>query len=99
LVLKRKVKALTNSNSNLGPAPGVFVFARAHIGSNALLFVAQGEVQWVNAMGLGGQRIFIVPSLDLVAVITAGLYWNPIQAWLPVLNFNRHVLGAVASGA
>jgi CubicO group peptidase (beta-lactamase class C family) len=37
------------------------------------------EVPWISAMGLGGQRIFIVPSLDLVVASTSGLYASPRQ--------------------
>jgi CubicO group peptidase (beta-lactamase class C family) len=37
------------------------------------------EVPWISAMGLGGQRIFIVPSLDLVVTTTSGLYTNARQ--------------------
>jgi CubicO group peptidase (beta-lactamase class C family) len=37
------------------------------------------EVPWISAMGLGGQRIFIVPSLDLVVTTTSGLYTNGRQ--------------------
>jgi CubicO group peptidase (beta-lactamase class C family) len=35
------------------------------------------EVKWTAAMGLGGQRIFIIPELDLVVMCTGGLYGRP----------------------
>jgi CubicO group peptidase (beta-lactamase class C family) len=38
--------------------------------------VAGRTVDWVAAVGQGGQRIFIAPTLDLVAVVTAGHYYD-----------------------
>jgi CubicO group peptidase (beta-lactamase class C family) len=37
------------------------------------------EVTWIAAVGLGGQRIFIIPDLDLVVMTTSGLYTSPRQ--------------------
>ena len=48
------------------------------------------EVKWIAAMGLGGQRIFIVPELDLVVMTTSGLYSRPTRAtarWISLTNF------------
>ena len=61
------------------------------------LLVEGREVPWICAMGHGGQRIFAVPALDLVAVVTAGLYADPSLGRLPLLIFNRYVLGAIVS--
>ena len=37
------------------------------------------DVKWIAAQGLGGQRIFIVPELDLVMMTTSGLYGSGRQ--------------------
>jgi CubicO group peptidase (beta-lactamase class C family) len=56
--------------------------------------VAHREVDWIAAVGLGGQRIFVVPSLDLVAVVNAGLYNSARQAWVPPAILDRYILPA-----
>ena len=57
-------------------------------------FVHGREIDWSAAVGLGGQRIFIVPALDLVTVVNAGLYHSPMQASVPLMLLNRYVLPA-----
>jgi CubicO group peptidase (beta-lactamase class C family) len=52
------------------------------------------EVPWISAMGLGGQRIFIVPSLDLVVTTTSGLYTSARQG-IAALKMLGVVIAAV----
>ena len=53
------------------------------------------EIDWSLGSGYGGQRLFIVPALDLVVLVHAGLYRSPIQAAVPLMVLNRYVLPAV----
>jgi CubicO group peptidase (beta-lactamase class C family) len=57
-------------------------------------FVRGREIDWSAAVGFGGQRIFVVPALDLVAVVNAGLYRSPLQGPVPLAVLNRYVLAA-----
>jgi hypothetical protein len=40
--------------------------------------------------------VFIVPELDLVVVMNAGLYKSPAQSLVPIRALNQYVLKAVS---
>jgi CubicO group peptidase (beta-lactamase class C family) len=61
----------------IGYFGGLFFYGRSWWLGRTLS--GEREVPWISAMGLGGQRIFIVPSLDLVVTSTAGLYSDARQ--------------------
>ncbi|MEZ5668746.1 MAG: serine hydrolase [Alphaproteobacteria bacterium] len=45
--------------------------------------VGRRELRWAAGIGWGGQRLFVVPELDLVVLALAGLYGNPALQPLP----------------
>jgi CubicO group peptidase (beta-lactamase class C family) len=54
------------------------------------------EIAWAAGIGLGGQRLFVIPTLSIVVVVTAGHYADAMQSWVPLVILNRYVLGALA---
>jgi CubicO group peptidase (beta-lactamase class C family) len=59
--------------------------------------VSGRRIDWIAAAGQGGQRIFIVPSLDLVTVVTAGNYYGNerLATLAPQTVFDDYVLPSV----
>jgi CubicO group peptidase (beta-lactamase class C family) len=53
------------------------------------------QTPWVAGFGLGGQRLFIGPELELVVVVTAGNYDKPDQGRLPIAILEQFVLPAL----
>ena len=53
----------------------------------------QEEYSWANwsAAGNGGQRLFVIPGLDLLVAVTAGNYDTPDQ-WVPPTRVVREVV-------
>ena len=57
------------------------------------------EIKWASAVGWGGQRLYVVPSLELVVVVMAGLYDNPmLQPVVGEVILRRYALSAISNG-
>jgi CubicO group peptidase (beta-lactamase class C family) len=73
--------------------PGLFFYGYQFWLGRSL--VNQHEVLWASAVGLGGQRVYVVPDLDLVVVVNAGMYASPQQGDAPLEILNRYAIGAL----
>jgi len=81
------------TSSQIGAADRIYFYGYQWWLGRSL--INKREITWVFASGLGGQRLFIVPALDLICVVTAGHYADAMQNWVPLVIFNRYVLSAV----
>lgn len=52
-------------------------------------------VEWPFGNGLGGQRLFVVPQLDMVVLVMAGLYDSAIEDEVPLMVLNNYAFAAV----
>ena len=88
------IEAATSTQTNVS---GFGSFLHGHLFWLGRSLVDKREVQAVAAVGPGGQRVFIVPALDLVIVINAGLYRSPPQRAVSTAILNQYVLKATAA--
>lgn len=57
--------------------------------------LAGREIDWIAALGLGGQALFVVPTFDLVMMVNSGHYSSALQSVIPAAILNYVVLPAV----
>ena len=58
------------------PRGSWFGFARSYgyLWWQGQSLIGDHDIEWVGALGRGGQRLYVVPTLNLVVAVTAGLY-------------------------
>ncbi len=79
---------------------------KAHVNGGGIYFygyqwwlgrslIAGREIDWIAGFGFGGQRLFVVPSLDLVLMVNSAHYRDALQGIIPAAILNQVVLPAV----
>jgi CubicO group peptidase (beta-lactamase class C family) len=58
-------------------------------------FTGGKEIKWIGAFGWGGQRLFIVPELDLVMMTTAAQYGQPKEGLAAIDILSNIVIPSV----
>lgn len=58
-------------------------------------FVDGRELRWAAGFGIGGQRLYVVPALDLVIGLSLGQYGGRLQGIVPTAILNKIVLPSV----
>ncbi|MBV8138903.1 MAG: serine hydrolase [Deltaproteobacteria bacterium] len=53
------------------------------------------EVKWTAAVGLGGQRLYVIPELDMVVALNSGMYTSDRQGRVALQVLDRYVMPAV----
>jgi CubicO group peptidase (beta-lactamase class C family) len=53
------------------------------------------EVEWTAAVGLGGQRLYVIPELDMVVALNSGMYTSDRQGRVALQVLDRYVMPAV----